>query len=293
MPESVVEIVTSRDQWLEQSVALAQLYAIPAENTVIIDLRNEGISLTASGLLHAIDTWVAATGRDPNTVSIRTPNIFEPVHYRLIGLPHFLHPDYFGKYLVPTSKIDPRARLFGFFVGGHTAEREIIAQDIHDLYLENFLVSVMRNRFPNRLWPTHIWNLGSLDNFSIQDQYEAGPDTNRSLLQFYDRFQIELVAESMTRGPTFFPTEKTVRPIVGCRPFLTFAPKGYMQNMKKMGFQTFDSLWSEDYDQLEGPARWQAMRAVIEHVIEHGYDCNRAQDIVKYNYHHLGTLQLG
>jgi hypothetical protein len=128
----------------------------------------------------------------------------------------------------------------------------------------------------------------------VQDQYDASaPDTNRSLLQFYDRFQIELVAESMTRGPSFFPTEKTVRPIVGCRPFLIFGCRHHLHYLRNNGFRTFDTLWNEDYDELEGAERWHAIKEVIEHVIEHGYDCNQAQDIVQYNYHHLGKIQFG
>jgi hypothetical protein len=290
---TVVKITTSRDHWLERQQTIDQLYAIPATDPVTIDLQNEGISLEASGLLKVIDKWVDDTGRDPHTVMIETPNIFEHVPYHLIGRSHFFDRQQTDRYMVPPAPINQSARLFGFFVGCHTAERQIIMQDIYDHYLQNFLISVMRNYHSNHVWPDHIWNLGSLDNLNIQDQYKDGVNTNRSLLKFYDQFQIELVSESVVRGPSFFPTEKTVRPIVGCRPFLAFAPRNFIKQLRNTGFKTFDSLWNEDYDNFEGVERWQAMRATIDGIIEHGYDCNLAQDIVQYNYHHLGTIQFG
>jgi hypothetical protein len=289
----VVKIQTSRDHWLEQQQAIDQLYAIPVTDTVTIDLQNEGISLEASGLLKVIDQWIRDTGRDPDTVMIETPNIFEHVPYHLIGRSHFFDRQRTDQYMVPLSPINQSAQLFGFFVGCHTIERQTIIQDIYDHYLDSFLISVMRNEFPNQIWPEHIWNLGSLDNLHVQDQYKHGPNTNRSLLKFYDQFQIELIAESVVRGPSFFPTEKTVRPIVGNRPFLAFAPKHFIKQLRNTGFRTFDSLWNEDYDDFEGVERWQAIRTTIDGIIEHGYDCNLAQDIVKYNYHHLGKIQFG
>jgi hypothetical protein len=257
---------------------------------VTIDLQNEGISLEASGLLQVINKWVRDTGRDLDTVMIETPNVFELVPYRLTGRPHFFLRRHTDKYLVPPVTINQSGRLFAFFVGCHTIERQIMIQDIYDHYQDNFLISVMRSQFQNQDWPEHIWNLGSLDNLQVQDQYKPGPNTNRSLLKFYDQFQIELIAESVVRGPSFFPTEKTVRPIMGSRPFLAFAPKHFVKHLQNFGFKTFASLWNEDYDNFEGIERWHAIRATVDGIIEHGYDCNLAQDIVKYNYHHLGTM---
>ena len=35
-----------------------------------------------------------------------------------------------------------------------------------------------------------------------------------------------------------------------------------------MGFCSFDTLWDESYDQLEGPARWAAMKTVIQQLVD-------------------------
>jgi hypothetical protein len=87
---------------------------------------------------------------------------------------------------------------------------------------------------------------------------------NRSMLEHYHKFSIELVCETYTLGNTFFPTEKTVRPIMGTKPWLIHGAPGYINNLKLMGFQSFNALWDESYDQLEGSARWQAMQKIID-----------------------------
>ena len=90
---------------------------------------------------------------------------------------------------------------------------------------------------------------------------------NDPLTQMYKHTLIDVVVESHVAGRTFFPTEKTIRPMVGNRPFIVYGPKNYLANLKQKGFQTFESLWDESYDHLEGQARWQAMSALIDHLI--------------------------
>jgi hypothetical protein len=287
MTEVIITIKTVRDKWSNPQETMAQLYSTDVKQPVLIDLRHEGISLQASGILKSINQWVTDTGRDPDSITIRTPNFFEKTGYRTIGLLHFFNASRISQYYISPTAIDSQSKLFAFFVGNHTFDRGYIAQDIYDHYLDKFLVSVMRTNSPNVSWDPHIWALGSIDNLTIEDQYRSEINTVSSLLKFYKQFQIELVAETTTRGATFFPTEKTVRPIVGGRPFITFGPVNFLKNLQQLGFRTFNALWNEDYDLLEGPPRWIAIKSTIEEIIRDGYDCNLAQDIVKYNNYYL------
>jgi hypothetical protein len=122
---------------------------------------------------------------------------------------------------------------------------------------------------------------------SVRDQYTGTVDTNLSLLKFYNRFQIELIAETMCAGITFFPTEKTFRPISGCRPFLAFGPIHFLNNLRGLGFKTYSECWDESYDQYQGPSRWNKIKTVIEHIIQHGYNVALATDIADFNRQHL------
>jgi hypothetical protein len=283
MTNVIIVIRTSRDNWSTPQVTIDQLYSTDVNQPVLIDLNNEGISLQASGILKAINQWVVDTGRDPASITIKTPNFFEKTGYRTIGSHHFFNASRISQYYTLPTAIDPQSKLFAFFVGSYTVDRGYIAQDIYDHYLDKFLISVMRTTSQDVIWDPHIWNLGSIDNLTVQDQYRPEINTVSSLLKFYNQFQIELVAETTTRGISFFPTEKTVRAIVGGRPFITFGPVDFLKNLQELGFCTFSELWNEDYDLLEGPARWIAIRSTIEKIITNGYDCNLAQDIVKYN----------
>jgi hypothetical protein len=291
-----VSIHSSGDIWINREEVIDAIYKINQTDLVIFHTRNEGISLKSSGVLQVIDDWVTVADRDPATVTIDTPNQYEKINYKFTTVVdcggHF-----FGrpliKYYRVYSKIDPNAKIFGLFLGRYQYMRNIIAKTMLTNYYSNCLISIMQaSRYfnTNPWWDPEVEAIGSLDGADIKDQYDGKHNTNQSLLQFYNDFQIEIVAETITLGESFFPTEKTVRPIMGSKPFITYAPANYLANLRNIGFQTFDSIWSEDYDQYEGVERWNRMQSVIDDIIHNGYDCNRAQEIVQYNYNHLQTV---
>ena len=290
-----VNCYTSGDVWIKQDEMIQQLYNIDKSKLVVIHLQHEGISLKSSGILNAINQWVADTGRNPDTVRIATSNQVEKIPYQfdnpVLKLTHFFTKTG-APYFCDSRPLVPTGKLFGVFMQRYTNDRLAIAQDIVDHYQEHCLFSIQRNpKLSSGVlgpwWPEHIYKIGSIDNTSIEDHYGPMPTANGSLLNFYNQFQIEIIAETVTRGETFFPTEKTARPIIGCRPFLVFGPIGFLSNLKQVGFKTFSEVWDESYDQFEGVERWARMRAIMDTIVWNGYDCNLAQDIVQYNYQYF------
>lgn len=292
----VINLVFWGDKWINHDDTTTQLYNIPANETVLLHTQHEGISLRSSGVLEVIDKWVIGTNRNPNSVQIHTPNQIEKIPYKFSNVlnkyPHFFNPKQL-KYNQSYTSIDPSAQLFGFFIGRYNSIRNAIARDIIDSYRQYFLMSVMNaDRLETKYWwDPDIEAIGSIDNTSINDQYNSIKSTNQSLLQFYSKFQIELAIETVTQGESFFPTEKTIRPIMGSKPFLVYATVGFLQNFRNLGFRTFSELWSEEYDQHDGLTRWHKIKEVIDQIIEQGYDCNLANNIVKYNHEHLQTIK--
>ena len=64
-------------------------------------------------------------------------------------------------------------------------------------------------------------------------------------------------------------TEKTIRPIVGNKPFIVYGPRNFLNNLKlHEGFQTFETVWDESYDNFEGTARWCAIKELINYLLE-------------------------
>jgi hypothetical protein len=290
-----VKIILAGEVWENSSEVIDKLYSISSTEPVVINTRAEGVSLGAVGVLEVLDRWVKDTGRSPDTVKINTPNHFEKTNYQFLHQrpSHFLLKPYISKYHVPLRDLVQSQYLFGFFVGNYRPIRNTIARDILTRYRQHFLISIMRfstipNSGPDQFWDPDIYEIGSIDNRQVEDQYKLDvPNTNYSLLQFYNQFEIELVSETFLYGQTFFPTEKTARPIVGCRPMLINGPINFLDNLKQLGFKTFDQLWPEEYDGYEGQTRWTQIKLTIDYIIKHGYDRNLANEIVRYNYNLL------
>lgn len=283
------------DVWVNKEEVIQKIYTISPSEPVLFHTLYEGISLKASGILQVIDDWAAATNRDINSISIHTPNQYEKINYKFANKiqrsGHFFRSKII-KYYQEYTLVNKQAKLFGLFLGRYTPVRNMLALDVNSNYRDQFLISIMSaDRLgADQWWDPQIENIGSLDNADVSDQYKADFNTNQSLLKFYNDFQIEVVIETITVGESFFPTEKTVRPIMGSKPFIVYAPINFLNNLRKIGFKTFDTIWSEEYDQYEGIERWNRMRLTIGNIIEQGYDCDIAQDIVQYNYNHLQKL---
>ena len=48
-----------------------------------------------------------------------------------------------------------------------------------------------------------------------------------------------------------FITEKTFKPILNNQPFICVAEHNHMRHLRELGYETFRSLWSEEYDAIE------------------------------------------
>lgn len=59
---------------------------------------------------------------------------------------------------------------------------------------------------------------------------------------------IHLVLETLFESDTLYLTEKVFKPMVMSQPFIIWGPPGTLELLRRYGFQTFDSIWSESYD---------------------------------------------
>ena len=149
-----------------------------------------------------------------------------------------------------------------------------------------------------KLWVDNIYafekwvksfDIESLDQATVRDQYDGEFHTVQyNLLNYYHQFDVELVVETYVRGLTFFPTEKTIRPIAGGKPMLVYGPKNYLCNLKKQGYQTWHDIWDESYDKYEGIERWIRMQSLITQIhawsdVEWKNNMQRANVITEHN----------
>ena len=310
------------DYWANPEEVSLQLDAVAGQDQVVLDLQAEGPGLGCLGIIDMIDAYCCKYQVDPTTVAVdHWSNNAEPVPYTVINLHLLSH--FFSFSLnywsddIPTST---HKHVFGYFIGRKTIPRAVIMYQLYHTYGSQILfsclkhpIAVPRNVADSGIHLEHLENwlpvqehqsfyawwdsnpIQSLDHHRLTDQYNAEYNTNKDLLKFYTEFDIELVSESYTRGQTFFPTEKTVRPIMAGKPMLVQGPVNYLENLRKLGFDTYSTVWDESYDQLEGPARWQAIRKIIDLIMQMDTESRRSlmlesNKIAQQNRQHLAKI---
>ena len=61
-----------------------------------------------------------------------------------------------------------------------------------------------------------------------------------------------------------FITEKTTRPILNLHPQIIYGATGTIEHLKSLGYKTFNNYWSEDYDNVDGEHKLEAIMNVIK-----------------------------
>lgn len=111
----------------------------------------------------------------------------------------------------------------------------------------------MSHKLPLQLEETDTWKCG-VHTKQFSDQ----------LASFYTDFLIDIVGETFVSGKTFFPTEKTVRPMLMKKPFIIMGPENFLIYLRQMGFRTFHDFWPEEYDGYENKPRYHMILDLIE-----------------------------
>lgn len=288
------------DYWANRQEVETALNSAPLDQQIILDFCSEGPSMQGLGITQVLSNHCRSTGRNHQTITVKNnPNTIEITPYNNItpGPSHFFNMS--QHYWTDAVSKTPTAKRFAYFMGRRTYTRGRMLYDLFKEFPNQVLFSVMKTVNPqwsesaagwfaeSELTEFLTWfdqaNLGSLDSHWVRDQFGPGATTNQDLLKFYNQFEIEIVAETYCVGTTFFPTEKTIRPIMAARPFLIQGPKNFLTNLRFMGFKTYSDYWDESYDKLEGPARWQSILATLKTI----QNTQGIDEVAMYNRNHL------
>jgi len=261
-----VTVITSDSQvWNLGKVVAAITLAKNQNQDLVLDLINEGPDFETLKLLEYIDNWDSRTTvLTRNAVQVPVGNIKFKQYY-----PHFLI----------TTKNDLREVIvnkhikkpIGMFIG---------RSNKHRLYLSSYLYqqnSAIQTFHYDPTIEFHQNNLG-LDQLVetygvsalpqairllanspvVTDEkvpYPILSEHHNNLYKEYNNFLVDIVCETYYNGNTFYPTEKTWRPIMLSTPFIVQGPQWYLHRLRDLGFQTFDRWWDEGY--AEDPADHQ------------------------------------
>lgn len=130
-------------------------------------------------------------------------------------------------------------------------------------------------------------------------------DHKQSYCNFNDKYTIEfadqdlhqsaflhVITETIFDYPHNADGEKTMKPIAVFRPFVLVSVPGALQDLKNLGFQTFDRWWDESYDLIPDPTqRLCAVVDIVKSVCEKDISDLKAMlkdmhDVLQHNYDH-------
>jgi hypothetical protein len=144
------------------------------------------------------------------------------------------------------------------------------------------------HKFNNPQWrPTNV-----LENYvnptTAQSTYSADFD-----VADYNSTDIEVVLETLFDDDRLHLTEKSIRPIACGHPFIIAGTYGSLEYLRSYGFQTFDTVWNESYDQIQDPKkRLTAIVNLMKQIASWDTDTkiskiSQARSIAEYNRKHF------
>jgi hypothetical protein len=285
-------------------------YLVANQHKVIeLDIVSEAIDLENLGVYKLLDLF------EFEQVIINTWNPLEKHSQYKINFQGptfcFTKNNYNGlKYVVD---IDPKLhrwnqqKIFMCLYGRPTAGRLALAGELNKKYSNQSIIHFSCDTSDNSLTQFEFDKLLSYDIHSVKsaaklleylpilqssrDRYTQfnGYDYADPLTALYKNIFVDVVGETHVMGRTFFPTDKTTRPILLKKPFITFASRNHMAYLRQMGFHTFQEYWDEDYDGFETKDRLLRMYQVINNLASLPIDqladiYQKMQPILDHNY---------
>ena len=105
-------------------------------------------------------------------------------------------------------------------------------------------------------------------------------------ISVYNKTYYSLVTETNFSNRFNFYTEKIVKPIMCGRLFIAICGKDYLRNLKKFGFETFNSVIDESYDdEPNQQARWTMAMEQLRylHGVDPAYVLRAVEEITQHN----------
>ena len=284
------------------------------QSEVILDMYPEGYSLHHNGVWNIIEAVCEACEVHTASVTLVIGDMAADYPCNvIIHQPRWLmetsaeFPDFKQDF----SKV--AERKFLHFIGRATWDRVGVNKFLRENYADQSWVTMgptkhrqkvitdtfnglTRQRFtPDQIIDMIKYTLDPTKNFlveSTREDYITFPNNVLPLRHMYTNAFVEIVHETDIHNNNFFITEKTIRPILFKKPFITMCGKNFMKNLRTLGFKTFDDWFDERYDETDERQRYDRVLRRIINIGKMSYEELSAwnlemQDTVEYNFRHL------
>jgi hypothetical protein len=242
---------------------------------------SEGFSFEQNGLFDALDCLCGHYGYPHSDILIETNNLNEK-HDKFIIKESLINIDFanFNKEITePPFNGD---NTLGMFIGRGTAERIYAVLRLRRSPLNPHAISSFNHNFEKAPILNEVARCSNYSDVSVREINKLGPYsdidsvrpvpiiypaylTDQIWRSVYEKIAVEVVCETNTWHSSFFITEKVLRPMYYRRPFVVVGSRHYLQNLKNMGFRTFDNVFDNTYDMETGMVRVDHIFNMLEH----------------------------
>tara|TARA_R110001592_G_scaffold161950_1_gene394842 strand:+ start:13 stop:1011 length:999 start_codon:yes stop_codon:yes gene_type:complete len=282
-----VNVITSdKKVWNIDEVYSKITEAMVTDQDIKINLNSEGPDISATVLEKYIMYCANIYNYDCKRISIKTANQVQKHNIFFIEkIPPFNlvinARDYVYYYTKNVKK------HFGIFIGRSNGPRLDLASYLYNKFQDKSCItyhySLSSEYHRNNIGleelvtdfnqfdisvPAHFLKQCPIVDNTIEPVAQSNLNPAQQLLKNdhdtfltrYCDFLVEIVCETCYNGNTFFPTEKTWRPILLETPFIVQGPQWFLHRLRDLGFQTFSRWWDEGYS--EDPADYQTAEIV-------------------------------
>lgn len=242
---------------------LADMFSTQYTGQRIRVRANDGENLIASGLLTLIYEFTQLLDIDPGMVTVETHDtkLEQPFVFEHLPLGIFLGAN---KFIPEFERKLDNPKFVGLVIGRFSIDRLRLAYELDQAFAGNTYMI-----FQGRPWSdmTPFKNLYQQEMAWFTDkQFDsdiavASPVGSVGFDQAYsnypniwNRYQIEVVAETDAVSSFWF-TEKTAKCLATGKPFVLLNGNSTLARLREMGFETFDSVIDESYDQEYLPTK--------------------------------------
>lgn len=304
---NIVKIITCDSKIWNVEQVILDITQASFKGPVVIDLLHEGPCNQSINLDHLLNSVTDLKVQSIQTANQIQSSSFPETRFSFVELNMARKK---AETTVPsTSSLEKRFAMFisrsnwqrlglASYLWKHYKDTALITYHYDgtlDYHKENFGLETLLQKH----WNTRHAVYEFLEQLPITLDHQTYPilwnQRAFDLDNHYNQIFCELVCETFFTGKTFMMTEKTMRPIIQRRPFVVQGPKFYLENLKALGFKTFDTWWDESYD-IDGPdGQFESIRWTIDYIGKQSPEIisdwyNQMQPVLEHNAKVLSQL---
>lgn len=186
-----------------------------------------------------------------------------------------------------------RPHKFDCLLGNQRPHRDLIFDYVcNSTYKDQFITTYYRD-YSNSA-SKGIWDYpgSDLDQHNLHINNELINIYSVIPVHLYNQSYYSIIAETTEFNQHNQYTEKVAKPIIAKRPFIAFAGKNYLKNLRNLGFRTFNGVIDETYDQVEqSNLRYNMALDQVEFLLQQDplEILNQLQDVLEHNQRHFLT----